>query len=100
MKILLICCLFVSSAMAFDKTAKVRGFNLTELGNFKYDAYSLKSSQKTDAQKAVDEIYKLGATHVVLNPTATMINPRGNTLYPSTSKASFFKNSFLRIFCN
>jgi len=75
----------LAGTQAFAAEIKmVQGMNLTELGNFKYDA--AKTGQpKTDAQIAVDQIYDLGARHVVLNPTAKMINPRGNEVYPSTT---------------
>lgn len=59
----------------------VRGMNLTQLGHFVYDA-AVGSASKTPAQIAVDQIKSLGATHVVLNPQAKMIDPRGSDLIP------------------
>ncbi len=60
-----------------------QGFSLTEIGDFKYDA-SIDPSQKTDAQKAVDQIYDLGARHVSLSPRAVMRDPKGIEVIPLT----------------
>lgn len=59
----------------------VRGMNLTQLGNFIYDA-AAPGAPKTPAQIAVDQIKSLGATHVVLNPQAKMTDPRGSDMIP------------------
>ena len=64
----------------------VGGMNLTEQGNFKYDAAPA-GSAKTQAQIAVDEIKALGARHIILNPRATMTNPKGNDVFPSVPAA-------------
>jgi len=83
MKTILLTLLLMSTSAFSGNIEMVKGMNLTELGNFKYDAAKA-GEAKTDAQIAVDQIYDLGARHVVLNPTATMINPRGNEVIPST----------------
>lgn len=59
------------------------GFSLTEIGEYKYDA-SLDPSRKTDAQKAVDQIYDLGGRHVSLSPRAIMRDPKGIEVIPMT----------------
>ncbi len=75
--------IILMSSIAFSANANdlVRGMNLTELGNFIYDANP--RGEKTPAQVAVDQIYDLGARHVVLNPIAKMFDPRGNDLEPA-----------------
>lgn len=80
MKLLLALILIIKSVYASDF---VSGMNLTELGNFKYDAAG-PGEEKTAAQIAVDHIYELGARHIVLNPVATMQNPRGFEVKPNT----------------
>lgn len=79
--LLLLAFAFISQAMAQYQPI-VRGMNLTELGNYIYDANPIGSKDKTFAQVAVDELYAMGVRHVVLNPRATMTNPKGNDLYP------------------
>lgn len=59
----------------------VRGFNLTEIGDWKYDA---SQNAKTPAQTAVDKLYDLGVRHIILNPRATMSDPRGTEVSPVT----------------
>lgn len=61
----------------------VQGFSLTEIGDYKYDA-SMDPSRKTDAQKAVDQIYDLGGRHISLNPRAIMRDPKGIEVIPMT----------------
>lgn len=67
-------------AIAQDRPL-VRGMNLTQLGNFIYDAAPA-GKPKTPAQVAVDQMHAIGVTHVVLNPQAKMFDPRGNDLFP------------------
>lgn len=67
--------------VVFAQKQLVSGMNLTQLGQFVYDA-SVGSAPKTPAQVAVDQIKKLGANHIVLNPQAKMIDPRGSNLIP------------------
>lgn len=74
---------FALGAIAQDRPL-VKGMNLTQLGNFIYDA-AVAGKPKTPAQIAVDQIKDLGATHVVLNPQAKMFDPRGNDLVPDVS---------------
>ena len=62
----------------------IRGMNLTQLGNFIYDA-ATPGKPKTPAQIAVDQIKDLGVTHIVLNPQAKMFDPRGNDIVPDVS---------------
>jgi len=66
-----------------DTKTWVRGMNLTEQGDFHYDAAN--GPEKTPAQIAVDQIQQLGANHIVLNPRATMNDPKGNDIFPMTS---------------
>ena len=66
--------------------ALVAGMNLTEQGSFKYDA-APDGAEKTPAQIAVDSIKALGATHIILNPRATMTDPRGNDIIPAVPAA-------------
>jgi hypothetical protein len=73
--------LVVTTLAWSESRPMVRGMNLTQLGQFIYDA-AAPGASKTPAQVAVDEIKKLGATHVVLNPQAKMIDPRGSDLIP------------------
>lgn len=82
MKLLLMLVLMFNS-FAFANEM-VKGMNLTELGSFKYAANDL-GMEKTPAQIAVDQIYDLGARHIVLNPTGIMTDPNGNTIIPKTS---------------
>ncbi len=78
--LLLLTCLIAQPGWAQSRPL-VKGMNLTQLGNFVYDA-AAPGAPKTAAQVAVDEIKNLGATHVVLNPVATMTNPKGSDLIP------------------
>lgn len=64
----------------------VRGMNLTEIGSMVYDASPVGQS-KLAAQVAVDEIKRLGANHIILNPRAIMTNPRSNDVVPVTPAA-------------
>ncbi len=64
--------------------ALVKGMNLTEIGDFTYDA-SIGGAEKTDAQVAVDEMKRIGVNHVVLNPRARMIGPFSNEVIPVVS---------------
>lgn len=77
---LLFTLLLAVPAIAQDRPL-VRGMNLTQLGNFIYDAAPA-GKPKTPAQVAVDQMYAMGVTHVVLNPQAKMFDPRGNDLFP------------------
>lgn len=87
MKLVLSLIFLVSSlgAWAQDRPL-VKGMNLTQLGNFIYDAAPA-GKPKTPAQIAVDQIKALGATHVVLNPQAKMFDPRGSDLVPDVPNA-------------
>ena len=75
--------LVLVSLWSSDVQAIMGGMNLTEQDKFPYDA-AVGGGAKTPAQIAVDEIRALGATHVILNPRATMNNPKGNDLVPVT----------------
>lgn len=61
----------------------VRGFNLTEIGSFRYDAQD--AGAKTEAQNRVDALYDLGVRQINLVPRAIMRNPRGVELIPITT---------------
>ena len=84
-KLMMILSFLVGSIAIAQDSSFVRGMNLNELGNYLYDAYPLSSKEKTDAQRAVDELEKIGVKHIVLNPRATMENPRQSDLTPMTS---------------
>lgn len=64
----------------------IRGMNLTQLGQFIYDAAPA-GKPKTPAQIAVDQMHEIGVTHVVLNPQAKMFDPKGNDLIPDVPNA-------------
>jgi hypothetical protein len=81
MKTLLILALFLVNLSASAAVKMVHGMNLTQLGTYVYDA-ATGNSPKTPAQIAVDQIKAMGATHVVLNPTATMTDPFGSDVIP------------------
>lgn len=82
MKTLWLTLLMMLALPAFaQEVPMVRGMNLTQLGHFVYDA-NVGRGAKTPAQIAVDQIKAMGATHVVLNPTATMTDPFGSDLIP------------------
>lgn len=70
------------SSLVFGNSEYVRGFNLTEIGNFKYDA--AESGEQTAAQNRVDELFALGVRQINLIPRAVMRNPRGVELSPMT----------------
>ena len=59
------------------------GFNLTETDVFLYDAAG-DGEPKTPAQVSVDEIRRLGGTHVELNIKAKMITGTSSIIYPDT----------------
>lgn len=84
MKLFVLLLLVSLSAMA--QRPLVRGMNLTQLGGFIYDAAPA-GQAKLPAQVAVDHIYNLGARHVLLNPQAKMIDPRGSDMIPEVGPA-------------
>lgn len=84
MRLFLLALLVSFSALA--QRPLVRGMNLTQLGGFVYDAAPA-GQAKMPAQIAVDDIHKLGARHVVLNPQAKMIDPKGSDLFPEVGPA-------------
>lgn len=81
MKSFLVLFLGLFSTFALAQSNYVRGMNLTQLGDFIYDA-APQGRPKTAAQVAVDQIKALGANHVILNPQAKMFDPRGNDIVP------------------
>lgn len=82
MKLVLLFSLLILSVASWAiDVPMVRGMNLTQLGSFIYDA-APPNSPKTPAQIAVDHIKSMGATHVVLNPQATMTDPFGSDVIP------------------
>jgi len=64
----------------------VKGFSLTELGEFVYDA-NAPGGAKTEAQQRVDQLYDLGVRHINLHPRAVMRDPRGFEVIPVTPLA-------------
>jgi hypothetical protein len=76
----------------------VRGFSLTELGEFVYDANPA-GSAKTEAQKRVDQLYALGVRQINLHPRAVMRDPRGVEVIPVTpiAKRSAERRRYLRL---
>lgn len=89
--------LLVSSGSALA-TNSVKGFNLTEIGDWKYDA-KLDGGEKTAAQKMIDKLHALGVRHVNLNPRGIMRDPRGTEIIPVTpaSERSEERNRYLRL---
>ena len=81
MKHILFLALLLFNFTAYASVPMVRGMNLTQLGTFLYDA-AVGNAPKTPAQIAVDQIKAMGATHVVLNPTAKMTDPFGSDVIP------------------
>jgi hypothetical protein len=83
--------LFVSTFFGFSQSyafENVKGFNLTEIGTFVYDAAEEGSgAPKTEPQKIIDALYEKGVRHVVLNPRAVMRDPRGTEITPVTPAA-------------
>lgn len=71
------------NAFAADPTG---GFNLTEIGNFVYDAAE-SGQPKNPLQQNIDKLYDLGVRHLLLNPRAFMYGPRSNELVPVTKAA-------------
>lgn len=61
----------------------VGGFNLTEDGDFMYDAAPA-GQPETPAQQAVDKAKALGANHIILNVRATMTGPYSSEIIPVT----------------
>lgn len=80
---LLVVSLFLNTSAAL---AYVRGFTLVDDSSVSYKANldAKTEAEKTSAQKAVDHIKRLGGTHVVLTPKATMSGPRSNSVVDST----------------
>ena len=72
--------LFCLHAHAFET---VKGFNLTETRDFKYDAAE-GGGGKTPAQLAVDQALRLGANHIILNVQAIMVGPYSSEITPVT----------------
>lgn len=71
---------FDSSGVDF---APVQGATLTEVGDYLFDAI-LDSSEKTAAQKRVDEAFRVGIRHIVLTPRAVMTHPKSSEVIPLT----------------
>jgi hypothetical protein len=80
--ILLMLCAAQATAAEYD----VKGFSLTELGEFVYDA-NLARGEKTQAQQRVDQLHALGVRHINLHPRAVMRDPRGFEVIPVTPLA-------------
>jgi len=68
------------------------GFNLTESGSFVYDA-DLSGSNKTEAQRRVDQAKALGSKHIVLNFIGRMVTGRGNEVVSITPPAERSKEA-------
>jgi len=77
--------IFCTAPMAAAKY-DVRGFSLTELGDFVYDANPT-GGEKTQAQQRVDQLHALGVRHLNLHPRAVMRDPRGMEVIPVTPLA-------------
>lgn len=86
------------STYAFAQGSYIRGMNLTQLGEFIYDAAPA-GKPKTPAQIAVDQIKALGANHIILNPQAKMNDPKGNDLIPDVpiSQRTDERNRYKRL---
>jgi hypothetical protein len=89
-----IVCTAPAAAAKYD----VKGFSLTELGDFVYDA-SPTGGEKTEAQQRVDQLYALGVRHLNLHPRAVMRDPRGIEVIPVTplSKRSAERMRYFRL---
>lgn len=75
----------------------VRGFSLTDTTMIGYVANlaAISDAEKTNAQRAVDHIKRLGGKHVILLPQARMEGPFSNTIIdetPENYKTSRAKN--------
>ncbi|MBF0315834.1 MAG: hypothetical protein HQK50_12255 [Oligoflexia bacterium] len=75
-----------SYAYSSEPSQWIRGFCLTE--NSLSELVINPTGDKSDAQKAVDQIKRLGGNHIVLNPRAIMLNPKANDVIPLTSPAN------------
>lgn len=64
----------------------VRGMNLTEIGEYVYDA-APEGMPKLPAQEQIDRLKAIGVRHIVLNPRATMTDPRGTDVLPMVPAA-------------
>lgn len=84
-KLLLATTLVAAAAVSHSASAAdddyVRGMNLTEIGEYAYDAAE-PGKPKTFAQHTVDRLKAIGVHHIVLNPRAAMYDPRGVDLIP------------------
>ncbi len=71
--------LYCNTALA----QSVKGFNLTENGEFRFKA-NKEDEPKSKAQEAVDKVLELGGNHIVLNVRAKMVGPRSSDIIPVT----------------
>jgi hypothetical protein len=94
MKLLFVVLTFLSSTAFADSNVQFKGFNLTELDGFVYEANlsAQNDSEKTNAQIAVDEMKRLGANTVVLNPKAFMTSCKSNVVEFNTYITRYHKN--------
>ncbi len=83
MKHLLLILALFSLMPAISSAVEVRGFSLTQNGTFNYDA-TTGDGPKTNAQTAVDDMYKVGTRHVVLTPIARMSSGTSTTIVMET----------------
>lgn len=75
--------IYLSLLTANTYANEIRSFNLTENGQYKYEA-SLDLNNKTPAQNLIDQLKELGTNHIILNFRAKMIGPRSNDIIPVT----------------
>jgi hypothetical protein len=93
---------FVLAGFYFSDHAhgqNVKGYSLTEIGDFLYDA-SIDPEEKTPAQLIVDKLFDLGVRQINLSPRAVMVDPRGSELIPITkggADRSDERNRYLRL---
>ena len=71
----------VFSAWTAKAQISIKGYSLTEIGNYYYSA-NLNGGEKTDAQKMVDKLQTLGVNYISLSPRGIMTDPRGNDVIP------------------
>jgi sugar phosphate isomerase/epimerase len=83
---LVLTAILLLTAQSAQADALVKGFNLTEAENFPYDA-AADGQPKTPAQDAVDQAFRLGSNHIILNVRATMKGPFANEITPVTPPA-------------
>lgn len=97
MKLLLSAVVLLFSSYSYSNVqsnVQFKGFNLTELDGFVYEANlnATTDAEKTNAQRAVDEMKRLGSNVVVLNPKAFSTSCTSNVVDFNTYITRYHKN--------